>query len=86
MISKTQSHPVRTDRYVVLARSVFFLLAIVLSVFRFMDSDYPFGIFKLFLAFEICNFNDVKVVLFFPVKTQCCQQKTKWLTSVLCNT
>ena len=29
---------------------VLFLLAIVLSVFpRFMDSDYPFGIFKLFL-------------------------------------
>ena len=30
---------------------VFFLLAIVLSVlFRFTDSDYPFGIFKLFLS------------------------------------
>jgi len=29
----------------------FFLLAIVLSVIlRFMDSDYPFGIFKLFLS------------------------------------
>jgi len=26
-----------------------FLLAIVLSVFRFTDYDYPFGIFKLFL-------------------------------------
>jgi len=26
----------------------FFLLAIVLSVLRFTDSDYPFGIFKLF--------------------------------------
>ena len=29
---------------------VFFLLAIVLSVLRFTDSDYPFGIFKLFLS------------------------------------
>jgi hypothetical protein len=30
--------------------SVLFLLAIVLSVlFQFMDSDYPFDIFKLFL-------------------------------------
>jgi len=29
---------------------VFFLLASVLSVLlRYMDSDYPFGIFKLFL-------------------------------------
>ena len=27
----------------------FFLLAIVLFVFRFTDADYPFGIFKLFL-------------------------------------
>jgi len=27
---------------------VLFLLAIVLSVLRFTDSDYPFGIFKLF--------------------------------------
>ena len=27
----------------------FFHLAVVLSVFRFMDSDYPFGIFKFFL-------------------------------------
>ena len=27
----------------------FFFLAIVLSVLRFTDSDYPFGIFKLFL-------------------------------------
>ena len=29
--------------------SSFFFLAIVLSVLRFADSDYPFGIFKLFL-------------------------------------
>jgi len=28
---------------------LFFLLASVLSVLRFTDSDYPFGIFKLFL-------------------------------------
>jgi hypothetical protein len=30
--------------------SLFVLLAIVLSVLRFTDSDYPFGIFKLFLT------------------------------------
>ena len=29
-----------------------FLLAIVLSVLRYTDYDYPFGIFKLFLAVE----------------------------------
>ena len=27
-------------------------LAIVLSVLRFTDSDYPFGIFKLFLLYD----------------------------------
>jgi hypothetical protein len=30
-------------------RSLFVLLAIVLSVLQFPDSDYPFGIFKIFL-------------------------------------
>jgi hypothetical protein len=35
---------------------VLFLLAIVLSVLlRYTDSDYPFGIFKLFLSF--CTFS-----------------------------
>jgi hypothetical protein len=29
-----------------------FLSAIMLSVLRFMDSDYPFGILKLFLPFR----------------------------------
>ena len=33
---------------------VLFLLAIVLSVLlRFTDSDYPFGIFKLFLVIDL---------------------------------
>jgi hypothetical protein len=33
----------------------FFLLAIVLSLFlQFTDSDYPFGIFKLFLTIYVC--------------------------------
>jgi hypothetical protein len=32
---------------------VLFLLAIVLSVFRFTDSNYPFGVFKLFLNINI---------------------------------
>ena len=31
------------------------LLAIVLSVFRFTASDYPFGIFKLFLKRDMSN-------------------------------
>ena len=34
---------------VMFCRSLFFLLSIVLSVLRFVASDYPFGIFKLFL-------------------------------------
>jgi len=34
----------------------FFLLAIVMSVLlRFTDSDYPFGIFKLFFSFVVCH-------------------------------
>ena len=37
--------------FVMLCRSLFVLLTIALSVlFRFTTSDYPFGIFKLFLA------------------------------------
>jgi len=35
--------------YIVVCPFVLFLLAIVLSVLRYTDSDYPFGIFKLFL-------------------------------------
>jgi uncharacterized membrane protein len=39
---------------VMFCRSLFVLLAIVLSVLlRFTDSDYPFGIFKLFLSSTI---------------------------------
>ena len=34
---------------IVACSSVLFLMAIVLSVLRFTDSDYSFGIFKLFL-------------------------------------
>jgi hypothetical protein len=34
--------------------SLFVLLAIVLSVLRFMASDYPFGIFKRFLKGSVC--------------------------------
>jgi len=39
--------------YAMFFRSFFvvFLLAIVLSVLRFTDPDYPFGIFKLFLTY-----------------------------------
>jgi len=40
-----------TRSLVMFCRSLFvlFLLAIVMSGLRFTDSDYPFGIFKLFL-------------------------------------
>jgi hypothetical protein len=39
---------------VMFCRSLFVLLAIVLSILlRFTDSDYPFGIFKLFLSSTI---------------------------------
>jgi hypothetical protein len=43
---------------VMFCRSLFvlFLLAIVLSVLRFTDSDYPFGVFKLFLIWiSVCR-------------------------------
>jgi hypothetical protein len=40
----------------VIVLSVLLLLAIVLSVLlRFTDSDYPFGIFKLFLKRNLLN-------------------------------
>jgi hypothetical protein len=38
---------------------VIFLVAIVLSVLRFTDSDYPFGILKFFLTPS--HFNEVSV-------------------------
>ena len=40
---------------------VLFLLAIVLSVLRYTDSDYPFGIFKFFLQ---------KIIIKVPVQSQ----------------
>jgi hypothetical protein len=44
-----------TNLKVVVCSFVLFLLAIVLSVLlRFTDSDYPFGIFKLFLLMIVC--------------------------------
>jgi len=39
---------------IVVCPFVLFILAIVLSVFlRYTDSDYPFGVFKLFLVASI---------------------------------
>jgi hypothetical protein len=46
---------------------VLFLLTIVLSVLRFTDSDYPFGIFKLFLnylAFQSVDYERTWWMLF----------------------
>ena len=45
---------------------VLFLLAIVLSVLRFTDSDYHFGIFKLFLNIFVC-FGKIFRLLFYIV-------------------
>ena len=43
---------------------VLFLLAIVLSVLlRYTDSDYPFGIFRLFLNVSLRIFEDTKGVI-----------------------
>jgi hypothetical protein len=47
---------------------VFFLLAIVLSVLRYTDSDCPFGIFKLFLRGLSVIYNAVPTPLVAPVK------------------
>ena len=42
---------------------VLFLLAIVLSVLlRHTDSDYPFGIFKLFLLTFSAAFNNIEII------------------------
>ena len=37
-------------KYSVVGPFILYLLAIVFSVLRFTDSDYPFGILKLFLS------------------------------------
>ena len=37
---------------------LWYLLVIVLSVLRFTDSDYPFGIFKLFYNGELLSINN----------------------------
>jgi hypothetical protein len=45
---------------IVVCPFVLFLLAIVLSVLGYMDSDCPFGIFKLFLnrdCHQVANIN-----------------------------
>ena len=42
---------------------VLFLLAIVLSVLRFTDSDYHFGIFKLFLNMFVCFLEDISAIV-----------------------
>ena len=41
--------------YIVVCLFVLFHLSIVLSVLRFTDSDYPFGIFKLYFTFIYCS-------------------------------
>ena len=53
----TRSFVLSVCLYVDLCPFVLFLLTIVLSFpFRFMDSNYPFGIFKLFLNISMFKF------------------------------
>ena len=63
---------------------VLFCLAIVLSVLRFMGSDYPFGIFKLFLAMGIWIkrffFNNNKLFWTQTVHTPGKQCRLRWTT------
>ena len=51
---------------IVVCPFILFLLAIVLSVLRYTDSDCPFGIFKLFLKaintyFKVFGFTRLKI-------------------------
>ena len=67
---------------VVFCRSLFvlvlFLLTIVLSVLlRFVDSDYPFGIFKFFLHLKMI----FRLLVFFSKGIQCIQ--FDWTTNKL---
>ena len=80
---------------------VLFLLAIVLSVLlEFMDSDYPFGIFKLFLYDPLRKWHatksEVKVhskfckTLYLPLKWSlvsktACHIKLLWVTVAFCS-
>ena len=51
---------------------VLFHLGIVLSVLRYTDSDYSFGIFKLFLAIDLSN----KSVMCLVLVASCMRQAT----------
>jgi hypothetical protein len=48
---------------IVVCPFVLFLLAIVLSFLRFMDSDYPFGIFKVILIIAMLEY--IYIYVFF---------------------
>jgi hypothetical protein len=48
---------------IVVSPFVFFLLVIVLAVLRFTNSDYPFGIFKLFLISDGQQFHQYQLSL-----------------------
>jgi hypothetical protein len=62
---------------IVVCPFVLFLLAIVSSVLlRFMDSDYPFGIFKLFLK-QVKTFTFDHFFFKFILSYKCSKQKVK---------
>jgi hypothetical protein len=69
--------------YVYDCRSLFvlFLLAIVLSVLLFTDSEYPFGIFKLFLAataFHTLSMNIIFIMAFYDFVYWSCVVLMAW--------
>ena len=65
--------------YIVVCLFALFLLAIVLSVLlRYIDSDYPFGIFKLFLKPNCINHSRVWLFGLFTLK-DCINHSRVWL-------
>jgi len=65
---------------IVVCPFVLFLLAIVLSVLlRYTDSDYPFGIFKLFLANLIIfiSYLFILIIVFVVIHKVYRQRKTQ---------
>ena len=63
---------------------VLFLFAIVLSVLRNADSDYPFGIFKLFFAMHGIFFFISRVSVEFHLTEPALQNFILHLKALLC--
>ena len=59
---------------IVVCSFVPFLLAIVLSVLQYTDSDWPFGIFKLFIHYNT-NHNKLMLIIEKPTGLQNVEQQ-----------